>query len=151
MKYRWATENDVVEILLKLKRLIDSSTLKYFPSDISRIKTILTKLITMPRDESLVWLAEDEKGIQGFIICTTTEFTYSNDTVAVELALWVEQSKISGIILKTLLEDYHEWAEAVGASFYQCSSLQGKYSYKFRKFLKKLGFTKIEETFLKKV
>lgn len=146
---RYGTHEDLAEVLLLLADLIKSSKLKTFKYDISKIAEVYNKLIKAPRNQAVVIIAEENNKIVGFIGGAISEVTYSKQKTAVELALYSTSQNPKVFI--NLMNAYMQWAKENGCETVQCHSLEGPYAPKLRKILKKAGYTKIEEMWMKEI
>ena len=150
-EYVVADKNDKDEILVVLEDLANSSVLAKFGPDVTKMDEVLTTILDLPLSDAIVILAKEHELIVGVLIGTTGSITYNHAKVAMELAFWVDPQRKSPFILREFFKAFEYWANANQCDLIQCSSLQAPYGSKFRKYLKKIGYTKIEETYIKEL
>lgn len=116
MIIRPATEADVPRVLELSEGIFNESvyarTCTYSPEKVAHL---VTQLMLPNPDRWFLCLAENDGITIGMYAGFLTEYYFSQDLMAVDMALFVDPSKRGGLAAVKLVQAFEEWAFARGA------------------------------------
>jgi GNAT superfamily N-acetyltransferase len=112
---RAATEADVPIINELGERMFNESAyLGVCTYNPEKVAHLLSLMVATP-DEYFLYVAEKDGAIIGMYLGLLTEYYFSNDRMAVDLALFVDPTRRGGLAAVKLVQAFEDWAFARGA------------------------------------
>jgi hypothetical protein len=145
-----AEVSDIPEILTTFNKMHKETSYKLMQLDPDKIAVSLETIIEGEQREGVVVLAYDEGRIEGILVTTIMEYSFSSDTIAAEIMFWVNEGAKHHVVL-SLWKAWEYWSDNCGATKKQMSVLTSKRPRRFSRFLKTKGYTKTEEAYVKDI
>lgn len=145
-----ATHEDMPELKRMCLLFKDNSPYKDFAVDEGKIEELLGSLMSAGPTVAVILLSIVEDKPVGMLVGLAREFIFSKDKHATELAWWVDKEH-RGTAGRELQEAFTFWAKKVGCKYLHMTLLENKDLTKMKKLYKKLGFTPLEQAWLKEI
>lgn len=131
---------------------IEESPYKDLTVDPHKLDTILQALLTGNGTQGIAILAmKDDKPV-GMVLGQVAEMLFSHETLAHELAWWVEPSHRGGKIAIKLLDAFEYWAKEVAkCKRVQMSMVETENADRVGKLYTRRGYTLREKAYLKEL
>lgn len=139
---RLATAKDQELVVSMALSFLENSPYKTY-GDEANIRNLVAKVLEGDGSSSVIILHGEDGMIAGMV----SPFLFGAQTVATELAWWVNEDKRGTKIGAELLEAFEYWAGAVGCNFISMVSLDDSLG----KYYEKKGYTLSERTYIKEV
>lgn len=131
-------------------KFFSNSPYKDFPADDKLIDTYIESFL-LDSPFRIVVLDFDGDKPTGFIGFEYGAYLFSPIGCGIEKAMWVEPEYRKKDVAKRLLQAFEDWAKELKCSILQLSTLEGEFAKTLDKFYTKMGYTKVEHTFLKEI
>lgn len=146
MQFRIATEEDVPFILSAARDIHSEFTDKGFDED-KTLDTIYSFLGTDLSEKMLV-VAYTEKKYTGVIAGMLSTTPFSNEKVALEPLFWTDKNPKTFLLLHKV---FNEWCKKLSVDYCLVSTPTLVNLNKLEKLYSKLGYSKFEYTFIKRM
>lgn len=104
------------------------------------------------RENFLLLVHVDDEGVsQGFLIGIKSSPLFSSDSIASELAWWIDPFARNFKAAASMLEAYEYWANLVGCKKVSLAHLDNDSNSTLTKWYKRRGYTKCETAFVKEL
>ncbi len=139
---RAATSSDSEAILTLLTALHAESVFRSVPIEIPKLKSTVAAFLTQPRHTCIVCEAS-AGGIDGMIIGYISDYFFSTEAGAWDLALYVRPERRGTRIAYRLWKAFKSWAAANGAKTLWLGTSAGIAPARTRKFYVGLGMEEV--------
>lgn len=153
MPVRAATMSDLEELLQIVKDFYYSSPYKDQPVSDEKFSTLLRHFITPQPFEHMAFVYERDGELTGALIgqATTGDHLFSENKVASEVMWYVKPDSRGGMAPIRLLFAYEDWAELAGCKKISMGLMAGDQRESITKMYRRMGYTSVEETFLRDI
>ena len=141
-------KEDIFDLLHFCKRFYKKSGFNSTGSFNSE-KTLNFLANQLSQPTSLLKVVENDGDLVGFSCFSITENPFSDTLIAHEIFFWVENN--NAFTAKKLIKEYLAWAKSKGCVAARFGSVTSIGDTKFNLFLERLGFNKVETSFLKEI
>ena len=135
---RRAEMEDIRAILLMGREMVDASNFAHLGYDVRHFGEYCLYLLTS--DNSVIFLAEQDKEVIGAILCTVAPGAASPTLIGYEQAFYVRPARRSLKAAQMLIRSYVEWATDLGAKRICSGNSAGSPDAGYRKLLEREGF-----------
>jgi hypothetical protein len=120
------------------------------PFSRKKVYEILRKTINGEPSEAILIVSEDAGKIVGVFLAATSEITFSEEKVATELAFWLLPGYRKSRRVLDLITAFEYWAKNIAKVSFVILS-QTPLQDSTERSYKRLGYTNIENNYLKKI
>ena len=146
---RIATPEDFEAVKAMALRFFEASPYKDYPRD-DEVFDAYIKSFFSSKEKMAVLSFEGDK-LVGLIAFELGLWLFSPAKAAIERALWVDEEYRKSNHAVELIGAFEYWGKMMGVSLLQLSSLEGEYVEMLNKFYTKMGYTRVENHFVKKI
>jgi hypothetical protein len=146
MTIREATIEDAFDVMV-LSQQFTKEGPGYFKFNKDKVSSFFSKAISDP--SMVIFLSEDNDGVNGFIAGCYTDHPYNDIKAAVELGWFVTKEKRDGTSAMRLVRSFERWSKDIGAEWTAMSDIVGVQD--LSKLYERAGYHAVERTFMKEV
>lgn len=141
---------DLQEILSLCEKHHNSVAFGILPFSRKKVFVTLEKAVKGDPKEAIVVVSVDRGRIVGVILAAVAEVSFSEEKVATELAFWLLPGYRKSRRIIDLVSAFEYWAKHIAKVNYTILSQTPLQDYTERSY-KRLGYTNIENNYLKKI
>ena len=146
MSVREATPEDDFDILVLTREFMKEAP-DYFKFNKDRVSEFLIAVAAAPN--MVVFVSEDDDGVNGYILGVYTDHPFNNAKVAAELGWYMTKAKRGGIQAIRLVRAFEGWAKDMGADYVAMCDVIGLSD--LENIYTRSGYALTERTFMKEV
>lgn len=143
-------EHDIPRVVELGRNFFDASPYNSLTFSEQATENFLYACLARPENNICILAVEDEE-VVGALVGSISNLPFSEDTVAAEIAWWVEPDYRKGTVGRDLKEAYEYWAIKMGAKKISMALLSGDYEKLLDRYYRSTGYVKAETAYVKDI